>query len=71
MILRVAPAPWFSRLSPHDLWVVYDRKMSCSVGGLFKMFKVMRPRCYFANRENFLLKEPLAGFLIPRVCQLS
>lgn len=71
MILRVAPAPWFSRLSLHDLWVVYGRKMSRSVGGLFKMFKVMRPCCYFANRENFLLKEPLAGFLIPRVCQLS
>lgn len=71
MILRMAPAPWFSRLSLHDSWVVYGGKISRSVGGLFKMFKVIRSCCYFANRENFLLKEPLTGFLIPRVCQLS
>ena len=71
MILRMAPAPWFSRLSLHDSWVVYGGKISRSVGGLFKMFKVTRSCCYFANRENFLLKEPLTGFLIPRVCQLS
>lgn len=71
VILRVAPAPWFSCLSLHDSWVVYGRKISCSVGRLLKMSKVMHPCCYFASGENFLLKEPLAGFLIPRVCQLS
>lgn len=68
MILRVAPAPWFSCLGLHDSWVVYGIKISRSVGRLLKMSKVMHPCRYFASGENFLLKEPLAGFLIPRVC---